>query len=189
MSARGHVIRPSIDCAYIAHNVAEIKGCRYLSWACARTAAMSCCYGSASECRCFFVLFAIRKVPGTHDKAFKSRRSRSGSTPPNRASASACVLCQTGTALSSKFHPLEVRLSKRPRLSAGSIFVSTKPRRTSGFRAAVSVVRSIARGDATDPMPGGSERLSDISKENCPFVSSSGRKASSKRRAKARDAR
>jgi hypothetical protein len=51
------------------------------------------------------------------------------------------------------------------------------------------VVRSIASKDATAAIAGGSGRFSDISNENCPFVRSRGRRASSKRRARARAAR
>jgi hypothetical protein len=65
----------------------------------------------------------------------------------------------------------------------------TNPRRSSGFNAAVSVVRSIASKDATGPMGGGSGRFRDIKSENCPFVSPNGRNTSSKRRANARAAR
>ena len=51
------------------------------------------------------------------------------------------------------------------------------------------IVRSIDRSDATDPMPGGSGRFSDIIIEYCPLVRPSGRSAWSKRRASALAAR
>ena len=50
-------------------------------------------------------------------------------------------------------------------------------------------VRSMASNAATAAMPGGAGRFSDMSKENCPFVSPTGRRASSKRRAIFRAAR
>ena len=53
----------------------------------------------------------------------------------------------------------------------------------------MSVVRSIARSAATEPIDGALGRFSDISSENCPLVSPTGRSASSKRRARARAAR
>ncbi|MNT49306.1 hypothetical protein D3C72_1861490 [compost metagenome] len=65
----------------------------------------------------------------------------------------------------------------------------TSPRRSKGFSAAVSVVRSMARRLATGPIGGGSGRLSDISSENCPLVMPTGFSALSKSRAKARAAR
>ena len=77
----------------------------------------------------------------------------------------------------------------RLRLSAGSTDTFTRPRRSSGFRLAVSVVRSMASKAETLAMVAGSGRLSEISSENCPFVSSVGRSASSKRRASVRAAR
>ena len=48
--------------------------------------------------------------------------------------------------------------------------IFTRPRRSNGLSAAVSVVRSIASSDATDPIPAGFGRFNDISKENCPLV-------------------
>ena len=60
----------------------------------------------------------------------------------------------------------DVSLSLRLRLSTRSAVTSTKPRRSKGFRAAVSVVRSIASSAATEPMLGGSGRFSDIISEN-----------------------
>ena len=66
---------------------------------------------------------------------------------------------------------------------------ATSPRRSSGFKFAVRVVRSIASSAATLPMVGGSGRFSDISSENWPLVRPSGRKASSNCRPTARDAR
>jgi len=77
----------------------------------------------------------------------------------------------------------------RLRRSEGSSETLTSPRRSNGLRAAVSVVRSIASRDATGPMDGGSGRFSEINNENWPFVSSNGRNASSKRRARRRAAR
>jgi len=65
----------------------------------------------------------------------------------------------------------------------------THPRRSSGFKAAVSVVWSIARSAVTDPMEVGAGLFSDIIRENWPLVSPKGRSASSKRRASARAAR
>jgi len=54
---------------------------------------------------------------------------------------------------------------------------------------AVKVVRSIANSAAILPIVGGSGRFNDISSENWPLVSASGRNAASKRRATARAAR
>ena len=65
----------------------------------------------------------------------------------------------------------------------------TRPRRSSGLTLAVTVVRSMASRAETSLMLGGCGRLSDIRSENWPWVSASGRNASSKRRASARAAR
>ena len=73
--------------------------------------------------------------------------------------------------------------------SFAPIVTFTKPRRASGLRLAVSVVRSMASNDATLPMLAGSGRLSDINRENWPLLNPSGRNASSNRRASARAAR
>ncbi len=52
----------------------------------------------------------------------------------------------------------------------------TRPRRCSGLSAAVSVVRSMdEQATATEPMLGGSGRLSAIIIEYCPLVRPSGR--------------
>ena len=65
----------------------------------------------------------------------------------------------------------------------------TRSRRCSGLSAAVSVVRSMDSSDATEPMLGGSGRLSAIIIEYWPLVRPSGRSASSNRRASPRAAR
>lgn len=65
----------------------------------------------------------------------------------------------------------------------------SRARRRRGLRAAVNVVRSIASNDATDAIDGGSGRFKDIMNENCPFVRTSGRNASSNHRATALAAR
>jgi len=116
-------------------------------------------------------------------------RSAFQSVAGSTFSISTCVLCQVGRARASRRLPLSVRTRTRLRRSAGSFRTLTRPRRCSGFRAAVSVVRSMASREATGPIGGGSGRLRDISKENCPFVSPWGRSASSKRRARTRAAR
>jgi ATP phosphoribosyltransferase len=56
-------------------------------------------------------------------------------------------------------------------------------------RLAVSVVRSMASSDATDPIEGGFGRFKDISRENWPLVKPTGLSTMSKRRASARAAR
>jgi hypothetical protein len=104
-------------------------------------------------------------------------------------STSRWVLSQTGTALASNCWPLPLSCIIRLRLSAGSGEIFTSPRRTRGFNAAVNVVRSMASREATGPIGGGTGRLRDIKSENCPFVRSNGRSASSNRRAKLRAAR
>ncbi len=105
------------------------------------------------------------------------------------ASISRCVLCQMGTARTSKLRPFAVRVVRRLRRSVASAATLTRPRRCNGLRAAVNVVRSIARRDATAAIPGASGRFRDIISENCPLVRPSGRRASSKRRASALAAR
>ena len=75
--------------------------------------------------------------------------------------------------------PFGVGAIKRLRRSPGSAATVTNPRRSNGFNAAVNVVRSIASKDATAAIAGGSGRFNDISNENCPFVRSSDRSASS----------
>ena len=67
--------------------------------------------------------------------------------------------------------------------------IRIRPRRSSGFRLAVRVVRSMARKPATEPADGGSGRFSAIISENWPLVRPEGRRASSNRRAKARAVR
>jgi hypothetical protein len=121
--------------------------------------------------------------------ARSSRRNRSAPPSGISFSISSWVLCQTGKARASNRRPLSVSINIRLRRSAGSGEIFTSPRCSSGFKAAVSVVRSIESNDATGRIDGGSGRLSDINSENCPFVSSNGRKASSNLRASARAAR
>ena len=53
----------------------------------------------------------------------------------------------------------------RVRRSDWSFSTFTNPRRSSGFKAAVKVVRSIASRDATGPIDGGSGRFRDIKRE------------------------
>lgn len=134
--------------------------------------------------------------PCTDDEAMsrethKARlvRNRSASPSGISFSISSCVLCHTETARASNPRPLSVSVNIRLRRSAGSGEIFSSPRCSSGFKAAVSVVRSIASSDATGRIDGGSGRFSDINSENCPFVSSNGRSASSNRRARARAAR
>lgn len=123
----------------------------------------------------------------THKARFV--RNRSASPSGISFSISSCKLCHTGTARASNPLPFAVSNSIRLRRSAGSGEILTSPRCSSGFKAAVSVVRSIANKAATGRIDGGSGRFSDINNENCPFVRSNGRRASSNRRAKARAAR
>ena len=134
-------------------------------------------------------------VPGRFERAGvqarvrKFFRRRSGSPGPRQASTAACVLIHTGTAWASNFLPCGVNASRRARWSTWSRVILIRPRRCSGLRAAVKVVRSIASNDATAPIAGASGRFNDIIIENCPFVRPSGRSAVSKRRARARAAR
>jgi hypothetical protein len=121
-----------------------------------------------------------------YESACKSLRSRSPSC--SSTSTAACVFFHMGTARRSSLRPFAVSSIKRPRRSAGSAVILTKLRRCRGFRAAVKVVRSIARSEATAVIPGGLGRFKESSKENCPCVRPMGRSASSKRRAKARAA-
>jgi hypothetical protein len=116
-------------------------------------------------------------------------RRRSGSPRSRRVSTAAWVLIHTGTARASNSFPRGVNSSRRARLSSRFVVILIKPRRRSGFRAAVKVVRSIASNDATAPIVGGSGRFKDIINENCPLVRPSGRRALSKYRASARAAR
>ena len=106
----------------------------------------------------------------------------------NGRSISACVCCHSGNAAASRSQPAGVSSSRRLRRSSGSWMIVTRPRRSSGLSAAVSVVRSIASSDATDFIGAGWGRFSDISSENWPLVRSSGRSTSSKIRARLRRA-
>jgi hypothetical protein len=123
------------------------------------------------------------------ERTRKSFRRRPGSPSGRRALIWSCVRSQMGTARANNLNPLGVRAINRLRRSAVSVVTLTSPRRSNGFKAAVSVVRSIASKDATSAIAGGAGRFRDISNENCPFVRSSDRSASSKRRARARAAR
>ena len=77
------------------------------------------------------------------------------------------------------------RFMMRLRRSAGSTLILSKRRRCNGLRAAVNVVRSIPRSDATSPRSGSAGRLRDIISENWPLVSPIERSALSKPRASA----
>jgi hypothetical protein len=135
----------------------------------------------------FLPLLPFLGVAHDQERARKSFRSRS----PSRRSTSiaACVFFHIGTALVSNLRPCAVRIIRRPRRSAGSGVILTRPRRCRGLRAAVKVVRSMARRDATAVIPGGFGRFRDSSSENCPCVRPMGRSASSKRLASALAAR
>jgi hypothetical protein len=146
--------------------------------------ALSCCRAFGQRvCDC---LFCVKLPP---DRTRKSLRRRSGSPSGKRPSISWWVRCQIGTPLANNVIPFGVRAIKRLRRSPEPVATVTNPRRCNGFKAAVNVVRSIANKDATAVMAGGSGRFSDISNENCPFVRSRDRSASSKRRARALAAR
>jgi hypothetical protein len=121
--------------------------------------------------------------------ARRSARSLSRLDRGKRSSMAACVSRHIGTAATRSASPAGVNFSRRVRLSASSILTFTRPRRSSGFKFAVNVVRSIASKADTLPMLGASSRLSDIKSENCPFVRPSGCSTASKRRATARAAR
>ena len=123
------------------------------------------------------------------DRTRKLLRRRFRSPSGSRPSSCRWVRSQMGTALANNVIPFGARVIKRLRRSPGSAVTVTNPRLCNGFSAAVKVVRSIASKDATAAIAGGSGRFSDISNENCPFVRSRGRRASSKRRARARAAR
>ena len=130
----------------------------------------------------------ICRAPATDDSARRLLRRRSGSPSGSRLSTSAWVRSQNGVARASRRRPAGVSVIRRPRLSSGSAVTTTRPRRSNGLSAAVSVVRSMASSDATDAIPAGFGRFSDIMSENCPLVRPSGRRTSSKRRASARAA-
>jgi hypothetical protein len=119
----------------------------------------------------------------------QGRRSPSGSPSGSIRSISACVSRHMGTAVANRVRPAGVSFIRRARRSRESIATSTNPRRSSGFSAAVSVVRSMARNLAMALIVGGSGRLSDIISENWPLVRPSGLNASSNRLASARAAR
>jgi len=110
----------------------------------------------------------------SHESAIRSERRESAERLSLRSSA-AWVRFQTGTAAASSARPFPVSARRRLRRSASSIVMVTSPRRSSGFRFAVRVVRSIASSAAILPSPGGSGWFNDISSENCPLVSPSGR--------------
>ena len=69
---------------------------------------------------------------------------RIGTRTGQRRSVSACVRVHTGAAAASSARPAAVNTNWRPRLSALSTLILTKPRRCSGLRLAVRVVRSMA---------------------------------------------
>ena len=140
-------------------------------------------------CGIFLRSVKTHTPPAIQESAARFLRSRSRSPILSDASRSRWVCSQTGIAEASRVLPAGVRLTRRPRRSAGSLATVTRPRRWSGLSAAVSVVRSMASRVATDASPAGSGRLSDIMRENWPLVRPMGRSASSKRRASARAAR
>jgi len=131
----------------------------------------------------------LKKCSADQTSALKSLRSRTASLSGSAFSNSAWFCCHIGTAFASSRVPADVSVSNRPRASFGSAVMLINPLRCKGLSAAVKVVLSIANNEATDAMPAGSGRLSDIISENCPLVSPSGRSASSNRRASARAAR
>jgi|HubBroStandDraft_2_1064218.scaffolds.fasta_scaffold07257_2 hypothetical protein len=139
--------------------------------------------------QCWTTQPMTRDLWGDQERARKLFRRRSESPSRRSASTVVWVLLQTGTARASNLRPFAVRVIRRPRPSSGSAVILSRPRRRKGLRAAVKVVRSIASSKATAAIPGGFGRFRDISRENCPFVRPSGRKASSKRRASALAAR
>lgn len=124
-----------------------------------------------------------------HDSIPRFLRNSSGAPSGIRCSISRCVDSHTGTALASTSCPFAVSAKIRLRRSEGSWDILTNPRLCNGFRAAVSVVRSMASSEATGPMGGGSGRLRDIKSENCPLVRPKGRSTSSNCRASERAAR
>jgi len=128
-------------------------------------------------------------VEAPYDSLRKSFRSASGLDRPSRFSVAAWVRFHTGSALISRARPACVNAKRRLRRSASSTDTDNSPRRSSGLRFALSVVRSIASTAETCPMLGASARLSDIKSENWPLVRFSGRSASSNLRATARAAR
>ncbi len=84
--------------------------------------------------------------------------------------------------------PAGVGAIRRPTLCPSeSAVTTTRPRRSNGLSAAVSVVRSMASSDATDAIPAGFGRFSDIMSENLPVGQPSGRRTP--RRNGARSAR
>ncbi len=70
--------------------------------------------------------------------ACRPRRRRPGPPSSSRASISACVRSQMGTASASRANPAGVSVIRRLRLSPGLAVTATRPRRSSGFSAAVS---------------------------------------------------
>ena len=126
---------------------------------------------------------------GDYAKARRVLRRPTAAFGSKLLSIAACVRSQIGTAASKTARPTSVNFRRRIRRSVSSAITVRRPRLSSGFKLAVKVVRSIASSVATDPIEGGSGRLSEISNENCPLLSPAGRKASSNRRASARAAR
>jgi hypothetical protein len=139
--------------------------------------------------RGFWIVPGRFRRTGVQERVRKVFRRRSDSPRPRRASTAAWVLIHTGTARASNFFPCGVNSSRRARWSSWFVLIFIRPRRCSGFRAALKVVRSIASNDATAPIAGASGRFKDIIRENCPLVRPSGRSALSKRRASVRAAR
>jgi hypothetical protein len=145
---------------------------------------------------CYVRVIAGRSRPmcrvqptGVQEILRKFFRRRSGSPRSRRASTAAWVLIHTGMARASNSFPRGVNCSRRARWSSRFVVILIKPRRRSGFSAAVKVVRSTASNDATAPIAGASMRFKDIISENWPLVRPSGRRALSKCRASARAAR
>src|SRR6185437_16623735 len=88
--------------------------------------------------------------------ARRSARSRSTRVTPTASSSPACAAFQIGKAALSVARPLPVMMRRRLRLSFRSTAILTRPRRSSGLRFAVSVVRSMASAAETSLMIGGS---------------------------------
>ena len=93
-------------------------------------------------------------VSAAYSSIRKSLRSRSGSPSPSAASISPCVRSHTGAASASSFFPCAVKRSVARADPQDPLSTFTRPRRSSGFTAAVKVVRSIASKSAMAAMPG-----------------------------------
>ena len=112
------------------------------------------------------------------------RNPRPGGAAPagSDASSTACSRRQIVSACCRASWPLGVIVTKRRRRSPAPSLISISPRRSSGFKSAVTLVRSIASNPLSPPMDCDAFPAMNIKAEYCPLVSPTGCNARSNRR-------